>query len=149
MRLELTRPNGHYPLKVARLPIPPSGHLMRACKEALSEKRDSNPRPRPWQGRALPTELFSHINRLKRFSETISMNSKHLSEKRDSNPRPRPWQGRALPTELFSHFKVLRGSIVPFASAKLALFSFPTKLQPQFFLKKYFFLLELPHHQRN
>ncbi len=25
----------------------------------LSEKRDSNPRPRPWQGRALPTELFS------------------------------------------------------------------------------------------
>ena len=26
----------------------------------LSEKRDSNPRPRPWQGRALPTELFSH-----------------------------------------------------------------------------------------
>ena len=26
-----------------------------------SEKRDSNPRPRPWQGRALPTELFSHL----------------------------------------------------------------------------------------
>ena len=25
-----------------------------------SEKRGSNPRPRPWQGRALPTELFSH-----------------------------------------------------------------------------------------
>ena len=25
----------------------------------MSEKRDSNPRPRPWQGRALPTELFS------------------------------------------------------------------------------------------
>ena len=24
----------------------------------LSGKRDSNPRPRPWQGRALPTELF-------------------------------------------------------------------------------------------
>src|SRR5690606_40335535 len=24
-----------------------------------SEKRDSNPRPRPWQGRALPTELLS------------------------------------------------------------------------------------------
>ena len=23
-----------------------------------SGKRDSNPRPRPWQGRALPTELF-------------------------------------------------------------------------------------------
>ena len=27
----------------------------------LSEKRGSNPRPRPWQGRALPTELFSHF----------------------------------------------------------------------------------------
>jgi hypothetical protein len=26
-----------------------------------SGKRDSNPRPRPWQGRALPTELFPHI----------------------------------------------------------------------------------------
>ena len=25
----------------------------------MSEKRDSNPRPRPWQGRALPAELFS------------------------------------------------------------------------------------------
>ncbi len=25
MRIELTRPNGHYPLKVARLPIPPPG----------------------------------------------------------------------------------------------------------------------------
>ena len=29
MRLDLTRPNGHYPLKVARLPIPPSGHFYR------------------------------------------------------------------------------------------------------------------------
>ena len=27
----------------------------------LSERRDSNPRPRPWQGRALPTELLSHL----------------------------------------------------------------------------------------
>ena len=25
-----------------------------------SGKRDSNSRPRPWQGRALPTELFPH-----------------------------------------------------------------------------------------
>ena len=29
----------------------------------LSEKRDSNPRPRPWQGRALPTELFSQFSK--------------------------------------------------------------------------------------
>ena len=27
----------------------------------MSEKRDSDPRPRPWQGRALPTELFSQF----------------------------------------------------------------------------------------
>ena len=62
MRLELTRSNDHYPLKVARLPIPPSGHYaVKSLKssKAWSEKRDSNPRPRPWQGRALPTELFS------------------------------------------------------------------------------------------
>ena len=26
---------------------------------SVSEKRGSNPRPRPWEGRALPTELFS------------------------------------------------------------------------------------------
>ena len=26
----------------------------------LSDRRDSDPRPRPWQGRALPTELLSH-----------------------------------------------------------------------------------------
>ena len=34
----------------------------------LSGKRDSNSRPRPWQGRALPTELFSHLLCLKRTS---------------------------------------------------------------------------------
>ena len=34
----------------------------------LSEKRDSNPRPRPWQGRALPTELFSHFHSVKERS---------------------------------------------------------------------------------
>ena len=28
---------------------------------SLSEKRDSNPRPQPWQGCALPTELFSQL----------------------------------------------------------------------------------------
>ena len=27
-----------------------------------SERRDSDPRPRPWQGRALPTELLSQID---------------------------------------------------------------------------------------
>ena len=135
MRLELTRANAHYPLKVARLPIPPPGlsnisrakngtrtrdpdlgkvvlyqlSYFRICRYrhtitnltlSLSEKRDSNPRPRPWQGRALPTELFSHLP-LPAYPITNLFNFL-LSEKRDSNPRPRPWQGRALPTELFS-----------------------------------------------
>ena len=27
-----------------------------------SEKRDSNPRPQPWEGCALPTELLSHYH---------------------------------------------------------------------------------------
>jgi hypothetical protein len=27
----------------------------------MSGKRDSNSRPRPWQGRALPTELLPHF----------------------------------------------------------------------------------------
>ena len=59
MRLELTRPCDHYPLKVACIPIsPPAQGLL----NLLSGKRDSNPRPQPWQGCALPTELFPQIS---------------------------------------------------------------------------------------
>ena len=47
----------------AERPLPPqssvSTNFTTSAFEILSEKRDSNPRPRPWQGRALPTELFS------------------------------------------------------------------------------------------
>ena len=32
-------------------------------KDKMSGKRDSDSRPRPWQGRALPTELLPHYNR--------------------------------------------------------------------------------------
>ncbi len=45
----------HRILSPVCLPVPPPGFL----KNLKSEKRDSNPRPRPWQGRTLPTELFS------------------------------------------------------------------------------------------
>ena len=38
---------------------------------SLSGKRDSNSRPRPWQGRALPTELFPHLL-LSRFQPTLA-----------------------------------------------------------------------------
>ena len=47
--------NAHRILSPACLPIPPLERL----KNLLSEKRDSNSRPQPWQGCALPTELFS------------------------------------------------------------------------------------------
>jgi hypothetical protein len=36
------------------------GFLARDGFGIWSGKRDSNPRPLPWQGNALPTELFPH-----------------------------------------------------------------------------------------
>ena len=52
----------HTHLKRARLPIPPLGLEVKLpileIPKMWSGKRDSDPRPRPWQGRALPTELF-------------------------------------------------------------------------------------------
>jgi hypothetical protein len=43
---------------------------------SLSEKRDSNPRPPPWQGGALPTELFSQYFPQKQeyFNELFAFN---------------------------------------------------------------------------
>jgi hypothetical protein len=38
-----------------------------------SGKRDSNSRPRPWQGRALPTELFPRGTRILRFDSQVSI----------------------------------------------------------------------------
>ena len=57
----------HTHLKRARLPIPPLG--LEELKpipvlvvfKMLSGKRDSDPRPQPWQGCALPTELFPQL----------------------------------------------------------------------------------------
>ena len=70
MRLELTRPCDHYPLKVACIQIsPPAQGLF----EKLSGKRDSNPRPQPWQGCALPTELFPQT--LRDFISHLRMQS--------------------------------------------------------------------------
>ena len=65
-----------------------------------SGKGDSNSRPQPWQGYALPTELFPRS--LFGFLNK-KLNQKILSGKGDSNSRPQPWQGYALPTELFPH----------------------------------------------
>ena len=32
-----------------------------SCSQQKSARRDSNPRPRPWQGRAPPTEPLAHM----------------------------------------------------------------------------------------
>ena len=53
--------NGHRILSPARLPIPPSGQKSVPLLKEKSERRDSNSRPQPWQGCALPTELLSHL----------------------------------------------------------------------------------------
>ncbi len=43
----------------------------RQFKPIWSERRDSNPRPRPWQGRALPAELLSLIFQVKNSAKFI------------------------------------------------------------------------------
>ena len=59
--LEPARTKVHWILSPACLPIPPPGQNLglKNKPKILSERRDSNPRPRPWQGRALPAELLS------------------------------------------------------------------------------------------
>ena len=65
----------HTHLKRARLPIPPPGPFRLSSYvliQKMSGKRDSDPRPRPWQGRALPTELLPHFYSL---AGSISLNA--------------------------------------------------------------------------
>ena len=98
MRLELTRPNGHYPLKVARLPIPPLLHNYAKLfgfvpRTGLEPARLSTLAPETSASTIPPP---GHLP---------------LSGKRGSNSRPQPWQGCALPTELFPRFANLLFSI--------------------------------------
>ena len=58
---------GHWILSPTCLPIPPSERKF----IKLSEKRDSNPRPPPWQGGALPTELFSRFLRTLQYRRCL------------------------------------------------------------------------------
>ena len=53
-----SNPHGHFWPRDFKSLV--STNFTTSASEILSEKRDSNPRPRPWQGRALPTELFPH-----------------------------------------------------------------------------------------
>ena len=61
--LEPARPNGHRILSPACLPIPPPRQNLIFMNFYISKsgKRGSNPRPQPWQGCALPAELFSRL----------------------------------------------------------------------------------------
>ena len=60
--LEPARPKEHRILSPACLPIPPLEQMFYIQNRyKLSGRRDSNPRPQPWQGCALPTELLSLI----------------------------------------------------------------------------------------
>ena len=91
MRLELTRPNGHYPLKVARLPIPPLLHNI--CKTNYCVPRTG-----------LEPARLSTLAPETSASTIPPPGQLPLSGKRGSNSRPQPWQGCALPTELFPRF---------------------------------------------
>ena len=46
-------------------------NLLNGVFRMLSGKRDSDPRPQPWQGCALPTELFPQLS----FVRNISLNA--------------------------------------------------------------------------
>ena len=112
----------------------------------LSGKRDSNSRPQPWQGCALPTELFpqkvpdcmcprqdsnlhvsqhSHLKRARLPFRHVGISNRKrnlyfclvLSGKRDSNSRPQPWQGCALPTELFPQKNIHKSMRSPYLYA--------------------------------
>ena len=132
MRLELTRANAHYPLKVARLPIPPSGHCLHdfcqpvafSCFGKNGAKNGTRTRD-PDLGKVVLYQL-SYFRRCCIDSDgdcgigscimpATLIKCSLLSEKRDSNPRPRPWQGRALPTELFSQSTLATGLFFAFA----------------------------------
>ena len=112
-RLELPRHNCHYPLKVARLPIPPSLRMM--------QKTFSVPRTGLEPARLSTLAPETSASTIPPPGQKMFLNI--LSGKRDSNSRPRPWQGRALPTELFPQFFLLLRSIPLNASAKVLLFS--------------------------
>ena len=101
MRLELTRPNGHYPLKVARLPIPPLLHN-------YAKLPDNVPRT------GLEPARLSTLAPETSASTIPPPGQLPLSGKRGSNSRPQPWQGCALPTELFPRFCSTNWAILAF-----------------------------------
>ena len=150
-RLELPRHNCHYPLKVARLPIPPSLQRTKKSKNCVLCIQNMVPKtglePARLAAHAPETCASSRHTHLKRARLPIpplghllpcyglgdcSECQRAESGKRDSNSRPRPWQGRALPTELLPHLR--------FAVAKVGIFLKLTSVQATFFRLNLFFL---------
>ena len=120
-RLELPRHNCHYPLKVARLPIPPPLQLIDVPRTGLEPARRETHAP----------ETCASTN-----SATWALpNFQRKSGKRDSDPRPQPWQGCALPTELFPQSFCINTSISLNAGAKVSTFTFRSKYFLYFFKK--------------
>ena len=151
-RLELPRRNWHYPLKVARLPIPPPLHSFFSCVSLLS-RGNSTTSCRvesvrflcPEQDSNLHVVKHSHLKRARLPFRHLGFGSDstcpNVSGKRDSNSRPQPWQGCALPTELFPHFTtcccLFQGLVVALSlkrSAKIGAFSETSKQISHFFL---------------
>ena len=96
-----------------------------------SGKRDSNSRPQPWQGCALPTELFPQyaFQYFNRGMPTVA---------KVAPPISLLGQGCALPTELFPQKSFsIRKIRTRFAKrgAKVALFLLPTNKNEDFFEK--------------
>src|SRR5215470_10185245 len=84
---------------LAMLESPPSPPAVRSSCRGWSPCPGLNRRPRPYQGRALPTELHGPGSR---SSFVLSSHrardaGSEWSGKRDSNPRPPAWKAGALP----------------------------------------------------
>ena len=109
MRLELTQPNGHYPLKVARLPIPPPGHYLLRPKPSRGAKNGTRTRD-PDLGKVVLYQL----------SYFRSFGAKNGTRTRD------PDLGKVVLYPL-SYFRMPLPPIGAFCGAKLYNFFFSSK----------------------
>ena len=98
-RLELPRHNCHYPLKVARLPIPPPLQHLDAILNISAQDRTRT--CTLWNTRTWNVRVYQFRHLGSKIHTLLTRYVKEWSGKRDSDPRPQPWQGCALPTELF------------------------------------------------
>ena len=133
-RLELPRHNCHYPLKVARLPIPPSLRMI--------QKTFSVPRTGLEPARLSTLAPETSASTIPPPGQKMFLNI--LSGKRDSNSRPRPWQGRALPTELLPHKSFCKEHFSK-CDAKVVLFCYTCKSFQVFFHKNIDFFYSSAH----